>query len=289
MRRERLPAPVQTTERTPRVARRPKTAEPDAFTRFQQDLGNRALTRVLARDTATANQPKPDTDIKEKEVDRKIRETISHAPAAFAKWNGTFEWQAKWKLRLDLRAEIGQLEVVVRLHTTADPEVMQGWQDAILDKWSNNFAFGVLRDKPVDLPGGGHDEFEELYPIRIRIEWVNDASKAHYTITPNAAGATEDGRAGVGGTTSMVGWGVADTQDITHEFGHMLGCPEEYFTTNGVDYSAGGTKQGFRDAGGAIMNNPAADPVARNFDVIREEAAKLRGVNLNKTRVIPWQ
>jgi hypothetical protein len=40
----------------------------------------------------------------------------------------------------------------------------------------------------------------------------------------------------------MTDWGTADRTDITHEFGHMLGNAEEYFTTNGTDYTAGGTK-----------------------------------------------
>jgi hypothetical protein len=92
----------------------------------------------------------------------------------------------------------------------------------------------------------------------------------------------------VGGTTSMTGWGTADTQDMTHEFGHMLGAPEEYFTTNGVNFmTPGGT--GFRDRGGGVMNNPAGPALARNFQVIREEAAALREVAVNRTEIAPWR
>ncbi len=76
----------------------------------------------------------------------------------------------------------------------------------------------------------------------------------------------------------MTGWGVDDTTDITHEFGHMLGCPEEYFTTDGTDYTAGGTKSGFRDAVGGIMNNPSNDPKPANYKLIRENAAAAMGV-----------
>jgi hypothetical protein len=69
----------------------------------------------------------------------------------------------------------------------------------------------------------------------------------------------------------------------------MLGCPEEYFTTNGVDYTQGGRKQGFRDPGGGVMNNPAGPALARNFEFIRKQAAGLRGVPLGKTVIRPWR
>jgi hypothetical protein len=69
----------------------------------------------------------------------------------------------------------------------------------------------------------------------------------------------------------------------------MLGCAEEYFTTNGVDFSAGGRRQGYRDPGGGVMNNPAGAALARNFETIRREAAPLRRVPLRKTRILPWR
>jgi hypothetical protein len=223
-----------------------------------------------------------------RDVDQQISETISHAPARFSQWNGTFSWRSKWRLRLDLRAEIGQLEVVVRLKSDASAATKTAWENAITAKWGNKFAFCILRQPPVQIAPGVVDRFEEMYPIRIVIAWVDDASDAHYVIRANAAGATEGGRAGAGGTTSMTGWGTADTQDITHEFGHILGCPEEYFTTNGVDYATGGGA-GFRDPTGGVMNNPAGAALARNFDVIRQEAATLRGVAAGRTEIAPWR
>ena len=108
---------------------------------------------------------------------------------------------------------------------------------------------------------------------------MDDPANAHYTITPNAAGATTGGRAGLGGTTSMTDWGTADTVDVTHEFGHMMGNAEEYFTTNGVDFTQGGARQGFRDTGGGVMNNPAENPEPRHYESVRLEAATLLGVS----------
>ena len=51
----------------------------------------------------------------------------------------------------------------------------------------------------------------------------------------------------------------------------MLGALDEYFTVNGVNWGPG------RQAAGAIMNNPANPPVARNYDTIRQAAGALRG------------
>ena len=247
---------------------------------LQRSAGNRAVAQLVARDeTATATRTRPPRLVRRKEVDREIEETISHAPAAFSAWEGTYRWRAKWRLKLDMRDDTKELNVKVRLHSPASSAIKRRWSRAIRRKWSGKFAFQV--DAADDRP-------EELYPINVEIEWVRDPADAHYTIAANAIDATEGGRAGVGGTTSMTGWGEADTTDVTHEFGHILGCAEEYFTTNGVDYSRGGRRQGFRDPGGGVMNNPEGPALARNFNTIKREAAKLRGVRLRETHVVPW-
>jgi len=277
----------------------PESAGVQRVLDLQRHAGNRAVASALQDRVTLARQPthapaveappapRPG-DIKTREVDRAITETISHAPAVYSQWNGTYSWRAKWQLRLDLRAEIGELAVVVRLHSTASAGQKRAWERAIRRKWSDKFAFCVLRDRPVAIRPGVTDDLEEMYPIRIKIRWVDDVRRAHYVIRANAPGALEGGRAGQGGTTSMTGWGTADTVDITHEFGHILGCPEEYFTTNGVDYTYGGRRQGFRDRRGGVMNNPAGPALARNFDVIRREAARLRGVPRRKTAIRSW-
>jgi hypothetical protein len=279
---------------------RPRQADP--ILALQRSAGNRAVARlvrqadprarrVLARDGGGAAAPAaapPEPDFKVKDVDREITETISHAPEALSQWNGTYSWHSKWRLRLDLRAEIGKLEVIVRLKSDASDAVKTAWENAIVAKWDNKFAFCVLRDRPITIEPGVVDRYDEMYPIRIVIAWVDNAADADYVVRANAADADEGGRAGVGGTTSMTGWGTADTQDMTHEFGHMLGCPEEYFTTNGVNYATGDAR-GYRDPGAGVMNNPAGSALARNFDVIRQEAAPLRGVALAKTEIAPWR
>ena len=278
----RAPA-VRVKEDLPGEARRPpaRAVPPlqDRIAQLQRSAGNRAVMQMIARDdgapaVAPARKPRM---VRRKEIDRQVEETISHAPAAFSAWEGTYRWRAKWRLKLDMRDETAELNVKVRLFSTASAATKRRWSRAIKRKWSGKFGFWVEAD-----------DGDELYPINIDIEWVRDAASAHYTIAANAAGADEEGRAGLGGTTSITGWGEADTTDVTHEFGHILGCPEEYFTTNGVDYSRGGRRAGFRDPGGGVMNNPAGPALARNFSMIRKEAAKLRGVKLRKTKVVPW-
>jgi hypothetical protein len=100
----------------------------------------------------------------------------------------------------------------------------------------------------------------------------------HYTIVAQPAGTTLDGRGGRGGGTSgSTLWGADETVDVTHEFGHLLGNVEEYFTTNGVDYTYGGTKTGSSDPDGGIMNNSANEPRANNYETIRIAVQKCMG------------
>jgi hypothetical protein len=232
--------------------------------------------------TAPAADLKLDA-VRVSDVDRAITETITHAPARFAAWNKTYGWRAKWRLRLTTRPD-PKLEVVVRLYCTASAAQKQRWEQAIVAKWDNKFAFCVLKS-PLPPGASGGARYSEVYPIRVLTAWLDSAAGADYTIAAHAPGATEGGRAGAGGTTSMTGWGTDDTTDITHEFGHILGCAEEYFTTNGVDYAAQYGGVGFRAAGGGVMNNPAGPALARNFDVIRQEAAALRGVPAGGTEI----
>jgi hypothetical protein len=218
-------------------------------------------------------------EVSVRDVNRPITETISHAPARFAAWNITVSWHARWRLRLTTRPQ-PKLEVVVRLYSTVSDAQKRAWEEAIVAKWDNRFAFCVKKD-PLPAGAAGASRYSEVYPIRVLIAWLPSAEGADYTIVANAAGA----RVGLGGTTGMTGWGTADRTDITHEFGHILGCPEEYFTTNGVDYAALYGGEGFRVEGAGVMNNPAGPALARNFDVIRGEAATLRSVPADRTEI----
>ncbi len=223
--------------------------------------------------TGSSKQPCPEDCTKKefspKEVSVSVSETISNAPATYAAWNGTYSWSSKFTVEPD-RANC-RVKVVVKIKvsgTITDPQ-KAAWKSAIEGKWS-----GKVKLKCPDpacekaCPSG--------YAVKVELKYVD--SGQHYTVTANQPAATEGGRAGIGGTTSMTGWGVGDTTDITHEFGHMLGCPEEYFTTDGHDYTEGGTKAGFRDPGGGIMNNPSGNPTKANYELVRKNAASAMGL-----------
>jgi hypothetical protein len=200
-------------------------------------------------DAVTAKCPKST-----RSVNTRVTETITNGNPA--SWNGTYAWDSKYELTV----EDCKAKVVVRIKVTGTITEAQktGWKNAIQSKWNNKVYFCC---SGCECPKG--------LPCTVSVEYV-DAGE-HYEVTAQTPGAAEGGRSGLGGTTSMTGWGVNDTVDVTHEFGHMLGNPEEYFTTNGVDYSEGGTKQPFRDPGGGIMNNPANNPLPRNYDPIRSQ------------------
>lgn len=203
------------------------------------------------------------------EVDESISETISNAPARYARWNGTYGWQSKFTLEVKRSNCCAEVTVKVKVTGPATAAHKAAWKSAIESKWNNKAKLACPDSACTTACPNG-------YRIAIKLEYVE--SGEHYPVRANNPGATEGGRAGLGGTTSMTGWGVDDTVDVTHEFGHMLGAPEEYFTTNGVDYTEGGTKNGFRDPGAGIMNNPSGNPLPRNFDHIRRQVASATGL-----------
>ncbi len=209
------------------------------------------------------------SDVTKSEVVHRTTETISNAPPPYGAWNGLFGWDTKFSLAFDPSAQT--CTVGVRIFTGADEATRTKWESAIEGKWSNKFCLGVA----ADAAGAG----AARYRIGIDVTWVDDAADAHYSVAAQSGAVDEGGRAGLGGTTSMTGWGVDDDVDVTHEFGHMLGAPEDYFTTDGHDHTEGGSKNGFRDAGGGVMNNPAEDPFTAHYELIRVYGAKALGVD----------
>jgi hypothetical protein len=200
-----------------------------------------------------------------REVNHNVTEVISNAPAPYTAWNGTYSWTAKYTVAPSRNP--CALKVTVKIKTVGTISAAQktAWKTAIEGKW-NGKAKVVCPDPACSAacPNG--------YPVSIEVSFVN--SGEHYVVNANSSPAT--GARSV--TPDMGTWGVNDTVDITHEFGHMLGSPEEYFSTNGTDYTAGGTLPGFRRLGGPVMNNPAGDPLPRNYDVVGQEAGTAMGL-----------
>jgi len=203
-----------------------------------------------------------------REVNESITQTISNAPAAYSAWNGTYRWRSKFTVTVNRPGCMVEIKVKLKIRGAVTDAQKNAWKAAVESKWSNKMKL-VCNDTtcPAACPNG--------HPVTIVIEYVN--SGEHQTVTANAPAAAAGGRVGRGGTTSMTGWGVNDLVDITHEFGHMLGNVDEYFTTNGHDYTNGGTDRGFRDPGGGVMNNPSNNPNPSNFDLIRRQVETVIG------------
>jgi hypothetical protein len=218
----------------------------------------------------TNTQPPPSTEVNQKET-----ETISNAPSPYAAWNNTFTWDSKFQVVYNLAAK--RVTIVSRLYSTAPDSAKASWKNAIESRWGKGqFNMEVWEGcEP------------KVFPIDVDIQWVTDPAKAHYTITAGNPGGAQGGTYGVGGTNSMTDWGTANATDVPHEYGHMLGNPEEYFTTNGVDYTSGGTKSGFRDSHGGIMNNPDEAPLPRHYELVRTGFAKMMPYDLSRVRVVP--
>jgi hypothetical protein len=254
----------------------PATAAPEAAQ--AATLGNQETQARMNAAPAPAESSllaEDSSDAITHEVSERVTQTISNAPDPHGAWNGTFGWDSNFQLVIDPSAKT--CTIVVRIHTGASDEVKAKWAAAIEGKWGGKYCLNVAPDK--DGKGAAS------YRILCDLQWVDDAKDAHYEVTANTPGADEGGRAGLGGTTSMLGWGTEDEVDVTHEFGHMMGAVDDYFTTNGHDHTHGGTTDGFRDEGGGIMNAPNEDPFVEHYDLVRQHAAKALKVDASRCTV----
>jgi hypothetical protein len=182
----------------------------------------------------------------EQEVDEQVTETISNAPPGQEAWNGTYAWRARFLLRIDQSTCRVRVTVRVRVTGTITAAQLSGWETAIQTAWSDIFKLCC-----------GGKCCAQGYRIVADIQFVT--SGEHQVVMAGAS------------TVNMGLWGASDTADVDHEFGHMLGAPDEYFTVNGTDWGPG------RQPGAPIMNNPANPPVARNYELIRTRAQALMG------------
>jgi hypothetical protein len=187
-------------------------------------------------------------------------------------------WRVYLKLTLNARtAQLLRIGVNINLidngaGVTKDDQV--SWSTQIGQAWSNAFAFerGVGVNK-------------QIWALKFDLNFVDstfDATK-RYDVTVHPAqpdvlatfgqaflnkAATAGGlaeRQQVAehkdqGTLNLGNWGKGDGQAVVHEFGHMVGCPDEYtlqsFTggVNGEAYDAAWTQAGYTTD--SIMNNP---------------------------------
>lgn len=170
-------------------------------------------------------------------VDEARTEIMSDAPPGFEAWNGTYSWRARFRVRVDQNACQVMVTIRVRLVGTISAAQRTAWENAIEAAWSNVFKFCC---RCCCCRNG--------YTIVANIEFVSSG---------------EDQVVNVGNTTTNMGnWGRNDTTAVSHEFGHMLGALDEYYTVDGTAWG-----MPFQ-AGAGIMNNPNEGPLARHFGVV---------------------
>jgi hypothetical protein len=190
-----------------------------------------------------------------REVDEHRSETISDAPPPNEAWNGTYAWDARFQVVVDEAACTVTVILRIRVLGTITTAQRSAWETAIENAWSHHFKLCCRCS--CCCPDG--------YTIRLDIQFVT--SGEHYVVNAGAS------------TTNMTSWGAADTVDVGHEVGHMLGNLEEYFTVNGTPYGAP------RQPTGNIMNNPANLPAAHHYDLVRRAVEQLLGTRCGTVTV----
>jgi hypothetical protein len=197
--------------------------------------------RRATSDQEMPKAPKKCNMVASREVEIPMTQTITEAtdPA----WNGTYGWTSRFKVTVDQPNSRATITIRVTIAGTITDAQRTAWEQAIESKWTNRFKFCCGGGAHAGCCGGG-------YTFVFDIQYVT--SGAHYVINAGTI------------TTSMVNWGVNDPVDVTHEFGHMIGNKDEYFTVDGIPYGPG------RQPDGNIMNNPANLPIARHYDRIRD-------------------
>ncbi|WP_448207561.1 calcium-binding protein [Azospirillum sp. sgz302134] len=156
------------------------------------------------------------------------------APAPFApasidymenRADGGFGWEVKYDLGFDGTA----FTVQTRIHLTGDNPgaLQQVWEQGIENLWNNKYSLS---------------DGTNSYAIRFDVQFVA-AGNEHYDVTVNNA----NGRSDMLDWCTQSDWGP-DYQDelAAHEFGHMIGCFDEY---------AGGATYNSFAAPGTIMSD----------------------------------
>lgn len=246
------------TRRTTRLPTDDRT-----FEATEDTFACRFYQRITDQSPCHKYQPPKPCDQKPfppRNVDHPTTEVISGAQAPYTAWNGTYSWNAKFTVIVTRNP--CAVKVIVKLKVTGTITAGQksAWKSAIESKWNGKVTLYCSDENCTQACPNG-------YPVSVSVEYVN--SGQHQTVIASPA------------TKDMAIWGVNDTVDVTHEFGHMLGNPEEYFTTNGVNWAVtvNGVFYPFRSPNGTVMNNPANDPVPRHYDLIRQEAGKAMGID----------
>lgn len=209
--------------------------------------------------------------------------------------NGAAPVEFGWTVQLKLTQGFTELvvDVALKLKPTAAivGEYQMRWKTHIQSSWNNaKLIHGAKQlDIRFNLVWKAVGSAEPAYEVNVHQppprpdepEYVKAGGKWD----KGARGPTVGG--GVG-TPDMGNWGADDSAAIVHEFGHMIGCPDEYYTKsfNGVPVAADIYDQ-LPLTTDSIMNNtgPNGRIHARHYDFIRAEYEKWKGLSAGSTTI----
>ena len=174
-----------------------------------------------------------------RDVDEARTEVMSNAPPGFEAWNGTYSWRARFRVVVDQPNCRVTVTIRVRLVGNITAAQRTAWENAIEAAWSNIFKSCCF----CCCCSNG-------YTFVANIQFVNN--NEHQVVNVGNS------------TTNMGNWGRNDTTAISHEFGHMLGALDEYYTVDGTAWGLP------FQVGAGIMNNPNEGPLARHYALVEQ-------------------
>lgn len=219
----------------------------------------------------------------------------------------------EWDVRMDLVVHPGLPDTVtVKVYASptkwdggaAERSVLVAWKTAIQSAWG-----GAYKIRPRG------DTSAKGRVIRFDLTWTDGSDATHYplVVAPRqAAIVTQFDRAFLNRARTMQGtqereaiaqyldqqtldmgrWGPDDRQAVLHEFGHMIGCPDEYDLTAydggtfGVVYNPAWNAPGYTTD--SIMNNPQskAKIYTRHLTYVRRVYEDWRGLQRDSTEIV---
>ena len=141
----------------------------------------------------------------------------------------------KWNVRFDMVKRGTVVEVVVHIKPVIGDvalldDVKRFWSLHIQKAW--NIATIVERGAHYDLQF--RLNFTDSVTNAYRVNIVNPPPDIEAYVAARPAMKSADARAEWARTNTphMEEWARVDSQAVIHEFGHMIGCPDEYWTTS---------------------------------------------------------
>lgn len=115
------------------------------------------------------------------------------------------------------------------------------WERSIEKKWNGVAKFEIAGRR---------------LPVVADVQWVTPGTTEQHSVELVEGRTADEGH-----------WCECDPVGVTHEFGHMLGNKDEYFTVDGVDYTHGH----------GVMHDSTQKVEKRHYEFVRAQVQKALG------------